>query len=68
MSYAFRKLIFSNKYQVAIPNYTIIRKDCSSHGGGLVICMRQSVVYSEIDISPSDIRLEIPENWRSLYL
>jgi len=28
-------------------------------GRGLAICVRQSVIYSEIDISPSDVRLEI---------
>jgi len=57
-----RETHLSPKYQPAIPNYTIIRKDRPPHlgkGGGLAICVRHSVVYSEIDISPSDIRLEI---------
>jgi len=56
-----QQIHLSNKYQPAIHNYAIIRKDRPPHlgkGGRLAICVRQSVVYSDVDISSSDIRLE----------
>jgi len=52
----------SPKYNPIFPGYTVIRKDRPPHrskGGGLAICVRQSVVHSDIDISPRDSHLEI---------
>ena len=50
------------KYHPVFPNYTILRQDrppIRGKGGGLLICVKSSLEFSEVQLSGPSTRLEV---------
>ena len=50
------------KYHPVFPNYTILRQDCPpfrGKGGGLLICIKTSLEFSEVNLSGPSTRMEV---------